>query len=88
MCPRYQLSFRYAISGTEMGREGGLQLLTAFTVDATELTVCVLDDYLLWVGSGCIITPQPLCSAIDSLLGLLFRQSPSPRGFALETTRI
>jgi hypothetical protein len=35
------VSFRYTISGTEMGREGGLRLLTAFAVDATGLTVCV-----------------------------------------------
>jgi len=31
------LSFRYAISGCGIGRERGLQLLTAFAVDATYL---------------------------------------------------
>ena len=31
----------YTISGTGMGQEGGLQLLTAFTVDATDWLKCV-----------------------------------------------
>jgi hypothetical protein len=47
---------------------------------------CVCSISIHWGGQRLYYNPQPLCPAIDSLLRPLFRQSPSPRGFALETT--
>jgi hypothetical protein len=41
-----------------MGREGGLRLLTAFVVEAKDLTRMCLDNYSPEVGGDCIITPS------------------------------